>query len=242
MAVKPKKSGKRYHEHHLRHEIHGRWLKEVVFGVHDGVLTVLGFVSGAAPLLPDARIIFFTGVASMFAEGLSMGVGQYQSTCTENEVLLRNIAEEKEEIRKYPAEERKALARYFSRRGLNHWEARRVAKKLSRKQTKFLDVVLKTGRGLAVESIENPVRTAVYMGIASFLGGAFPIIPYAFLPKDAAIMASIALSGVTMFALGAIKCKFTKQNVLRTGMKMMLMAMGAALLAYLIGEGLGMIY
>ncbi|MEK6960751.1 MAG: VIT1/CCC1 transporter family protein [Nanoarchaeota archaeon] len=242
MTVKRKGSKKKYHEHRLRHEIHGRWLKEVVFGVHDGVLTVLGFVSGAAPLLPDARIVFFTGMASMAAEGLSMGVGEYQSTCTENEVMLRNIAEEKEEILKYPKEEIKALARYFSRRGLNHWEARRVAKKLSTKQKKFLDVVLKTGRGLAVESFENPVRNATYMGIASFLGGGIPILPYAFLPKEQAIVASIALSGVTMFALGAIKCKFTQQNMLRTGTKMMLLAMATALIAYVIGEGLGFFY
>lgn len=231
-----------FHEHHLRHEIHGRWLKEVVFGVHDGVLTVLGFVSGSAALLPDARIVFFTGMASMFAEGLSMGVGQYQSSCTENEILLRNVAEEKEEIRSYPKEEVKALARYFSRRGLNHWEAKRVARRLSRKQEKFLDVVLKTGRGLAIESLENPVRTAIYMGIASFLGGAIPIIPYAFMQKEQAIIASIILSGVSMFILGAVKCRFTNQNVLRTGTKMMVLAMITALIAYLIGAGLGFFY
>jgi len=223
------------HRHKLQHEIHGLWVKEVVFGVHDGVITVLGFVSGSAALLPTSEIIFLTGVASMFAEGLSMGVGEYQSSCAENEILLRNIAEEKEEILKYPKEEVYALARYFSRRGLNHWQAKKMANKLSKKKEKFLEVVLKTQRGLAPESMESPLKNAWFMGIASFLGGAVPIIPYAFLTKETALLTSIVLSGVSLFLLGVLKCVFTQQNKWREGTKMMIFAMITAMISYLIG-------
>lgn len=210
--------------------------------MHDGVLTVLGFVSGASALLPDPRTVLFTGIAGMFAEGLSMGVGEYQSTCAENEVLLQNIAEEKEEIKRYPKEERKALAQYFSRRGVRHWEAKRLAKELSRHQERFLEVVLKTERGLAPQSFETPLRNSWYMGIASFIGGLFPILPYAFLDKGSALAGSILLSGLTVFLLGVLKCRFTKQDPWRTGGKMMILAMGTALIAYVIGEALSRLY
>ena len=230
------------HRHHLKHEVHGRWIKEVVFGVHDGVLTVLGFVSGASALLPNPRIIFFTGMASMFAEGLSMGVGEYQSSCAENEVLLRNIAEEKEEIKRYPKDERRALARYFSHRGIKHWEAKRIARELSKRQERFLEIVLKTERGLAPESFENPLKNAYFMGIASFIGGGLPIITYAFFDKTPALIGSIIISGVTVFLLGVLKTRFTKQDPWRTGGKMMALAMATALIAYAIGEGLSLFY
>src|SRR3989338_6274058 len=83
----------------------GSAVREIVFGVHDGVLTVLGFVSGAAGIFADSRTIFFTGLAGMIAEGISMGVGEYQSITAQNEIIEHQRHIEEEEIRAKPQEE-----------------------------------------------------------------------------------------------------------------------------------------
>jgi len=72
-------------EHHERHEPRGvvaisrHYLRDLVYGANDGVITTFAVVAGVAGgALPPVAVLI-VGVANLAADGLSMGVGNFLS-------------------------------------------------------------------------------------------------------------------------------------------------------------------
>ncbi|NQV91096.1 VIT1/CCC1 transporter family protein [Candidatus Woesearchaeota archaeon] len=60
-------------------------LREVIFGVEDGAIGNLGLVIGMAQALSPNNTILLAGVATMFAQAISMSAGNYLSVKSEKE-------------------------------------------------------------------------------------------------------------------------------------------------------------
>lgn len=75
----------------------GHYLRDVVYGANDGVVTTLAVISGVtgASLAPSVALVL--GLANLVGDGFSMGVGNYLSL--KSELAQRGIA---------PAQERPA--------------------------------------------------------------------------------------------------------------------------------------
>ena len=69
----------------LHHEPHGataiarHYIRDVVYGANDGLITTFAVVAGVTGGGLSARSILIVGVANLCADGLSMGVGNYLS-------------------------------------------------------------------------------------------------------------------------------------------------------------------
>ncbi|MBI5398916.1 VIT1/CCC1 transporter family protein [Candidatus Woesearchaeota archaeon] len=224
--------------HHEGNNHIEKTMRGVVFGVHDGVLTLLGFVSGAAGLLADNQIIFLTGLAGMVAEGISMGVGEYQSINAQNEILESEITKEAEEIKTIPDEEKKEVYTIYRNKGLTDKEAKLVTKSIIKDKRRWLNTMIVEELGLSPEK-ENPYHGGAIMAAASFFGGAIPLISYLFLDKTRALLLSVLLSMAVVFIVGAYKTKYTNNVWWKSGSSMMTIAMTVAILTYFIGLGIG---
>jgi VIT1/CCC1 family predicted Fe2+/Mn2+ transporter len=55
------------------------YLGDVVYGANDGIITTFAVVAGVTGGDLSARAVLIVGVANLFADGLSMGVGNYLS-------------------------------------------------------------------------------------------------------------------------------------------------------------------
>src|SRR5436853_4885977 len=69
---------KRFHKE-AWHTPHGRLIREVIFGLNDGVISTIGFLAGVTASMGDVRAIALGGLASAFAGALAMGMGAYVS-------------------------------------------------------------------------------------------------------------------------------------------------------------------
>jgi VIT1/CCC1 family predicted Fe2+/Mn2+ transporter len=212
-------------------------MRSVVFGVHDGVITLLGFVSGVAGVLADNQIIFLTGLAGMIAEGISMGVGEYQALTVQNEILDKEMEREKEEIENTPNIERQEVYEIFRNKGLSKKEAGIVTRAIVKNKRNWLNTMLVDELGLPTEK-EPVTRSSWIMGISAFAGGAVPLISYIFFDKTVALYLSVLLSMLVIFCLGAFKTRFTRGVWWQDGTMMMLIAMSVAIIAYLLGFGI----
>ena len=239
---KPSPLPKDAHPFHANHGSNttSKTMRSVVFGVHDGVLTILGFVSGAAGLLADNKIIFLTGLAGMIAEGISMGVGEYQSIKVQNEILDKEIERESEEIDTVPKEEEREVYTIYRNKGLTDKEATLVTKCITKNKASWLHTMVVEELGLSPEK-ENPTHSSLVMALASFLGGAIPLISYLFFEKTTALLVSILLSVLVVFFLGAYKTKYTGRVWWKSGASMMAIAMSVAIFTYIIGLGIARI-
>ena len=119
-------------EQHLHR---GDWLREIVFGLNDGLVTTLVFilaVSGAAP----AHLVLIV-LGEVLAGGVSMALGGYLSARTEQEVLDKRIATEKYEIRHEPEEERAELVAIYRNKGLSGPLLHRVVSHLTANEERW---------------------------------------------------------------------------------------------------------
>ena len=55
------------------------YIRDLVYGANDGLITTFAVVAGVTGGALSARTIIIVGMANLFADGLSMGVGNYLS-------------------------------------------------------------------------------------------------------------------------------------------------------------------
>lgn len=72
----------------------GHYLRDIVYGASDGVVTTLAIVAAVAGSGLPPRVALVLGVANLFADGLSMGAGNYLGLKSELEQHGRPVSEE----------------------------------------------------------------------------------------------------------------------------------------------------
>jgi predicted membrane protein (TIGR00267 family) len=75
------------------------------------------------------------------------------------------------------------------------------------------------------------MKAGIYDATATFFGSALPVIPFFFFPVSDAVIASIGLTLVLLFILGAYLGKLSKENLLWGGTKMAIFGLITAMLA-----------
>jgi len=76
------------------------YIRELVYGSNDGIITTFAVVAGVAGGNLSSSVVLICGVANLFADGLSMAVGNYLSIRSYESVLAsRGLPEEET----YPA-------------------------------------------------------------------------------------------------------------------------------------------
>lgn len=65
------------------------YLSEFVYGGIDGAVTTFAVVAGATGARFDTKIILVLGFANLIADGLSMSIGSYLSTKSEQELMVK---------------------------------------------------------------------------------------------------------------------------------------------------------
>ena len=60
-------------------DVFRHYIRDIVYGANDGIITTFAVVAGVTGGALSARTILIVGVANLFADGLSMGVGNYLS-------------------------------------------------------------------------------------------------------------------------------------------------------------------
>ena len=213
----------------------GGTLRAGVFGVNDGLVSNTCLVMGVAGAAVEPSIILITGVAGLLAGAFSMAAGEFISMLSQKEMFEHQIAQEKDELERYPAEEAEELALIYAARGIPLDEARTMAKKLIANPEKALDALAREELGLNPDDLGSPIGAAVSSFIAFCIGASLPLIPFLFgLSRGVLIAAS--LSGAALFVVGAALSLFSGRSALLGGARMLLIGSAAAAATYFIGS------
>lgn len=82
----------------------------------------------------------------------------------------------------------------------------------------------------------HPLRAAVVMGVFYLLGGAVPLLFYFLLPVSQAVVPAIAVTALSLFAVGVWAASFTQTSKIKSGSEMVVVSLAAALIGYVIGR------
>jgi VIT1/CCC1 family predicted Fe2+/Mn2+ transporter len=211
--------------------------RDFVFGIQDGLISILGLITGVFGAYGNQpTIVVVTGITGAIAAALSMAAGSLLSAEAERDILLAEIEQAKEEFDDeiYIAQE--SLMNELVNQGMEKPDAYNVVKQLSKKE----ETLFSNFRGLVLDlpslEDENPYLNAGVMFFAFIIGALFPIVPFLFSEGQPAFIAAISSTGVALFTVGALKGKFSRTSILRSGVKFFVVAVIAGFLSEFIGS------
>jgi predicted membrane protein (TIGR00267 family) len=221
------------------HKGGGGAMRELIFGVNDGLVSTLSLVSGVAGANPGRGVVLLAGIAGLLAGAISMAAGAYISTKSEKEVYEAEIAREREELELEPEEEEEELRILYQLKGFSQEEAEHLVERISEDRELMLESLVRDELGLMPESFPNPWKAGAFSGIAFIVGAFVPLIAYFFLGGLEAVLASAGLSIAALFVIGIVKTLFTGLSWLRSGLEMVGIGLFATVITYLIGSLFG---
>jgi vacuolar iron transporter family protein len=215
-------------------------IREFVFGAQDGLVSTLAVVVTVAAATSDRLAVLIAGLASAVAGIFSMAAGEYLGSKSQAEIFDRQIDDERQEVEHRPAEAEAEVAYLFEEEGLPAEDARRVASILARHPTSMLATMVSKELGLTyaeqLDTEGSPLRGALVMGGIFAVGGVIPIVPFLFTNGMSAIVWSAGLTGLALFAMGAVKSRWTGRTWYASGLEVFSLAMIAGVAGYLFGS------
>jgi VIT1/CCC1 family predicted Fe2+/Mn2+ transporter len=218
----------------------GNALRAAVLGANDGLVSNLSLVMGIAGSEAAGRTILLTGLAGLVAGACSMAMGEWLSVNSSRELYEKQIATEAEELRQSPEEEKEELVLIYQAKGLGETEARALADRLLSQKGVALDTLVREELGIDPKKLGGSAWGAAGTSFVLFaLGALFPVMPFFFLSGNASIIASLALSGLALAAIGTGTSLFTGRGVLFSASRQLAIGYAAALVTFGIGRFAG---
>jgi VIT1/CCC1 family predicted Fe2+/Mn2+ transporter len=215
-------------------------LRAVIFGVSDGLVSNLSLVMGVAGAASgNPSFILLAGIAGLLAGAFSMAAGEYISMQSQRELFERQIALERAEIEAMPEEEEAELAASYRAKGFPADEAARIAHRIFQDPDAALDVLVREELGLDPDELGSPWSAAGGSFVAFAIGAIVPVVPYLFGGGTAVLLASLGLSLIALFLVGAAVSLLTGRGLIFSGFRQLGIGLAAALVTYAIGSIIG---
>lgn len=225
--------------HFIHHQktLSSATVREIIFGMEDGMVSTLGAVTGIAVGAHDHFVVVLAGFVLVSVECISMAVGSYLSNKSARDIEERKLSEERYELQQYPNEEQQELVGMYVTDGWPQELAAKMAEVAANSEKLFLQEMAYRELKVFPDQMSQPLRNGIAMGFSYILGGALPLLPYFLISAvDRAIPISVSSTLVGLFTLGAITTKYSKRQWWKAGVEMFLLASGAALVGYLVGQ------
>ncbi len=212
-------------------------VREIVFGVQDGVLTTAGVLCGLSGAVSNHNQVVLAALASTAAGALSMGAGAYLGGHAETEIVGAELEQARRESEAHPYVIQESLLEQLSKEGLSRDAAYRIVKLLSTSQNALINTAEEKVYGLASGLLSNPIVDGVVMGIAFAVGALVPLLPYFFIQRSRqGLIAALGATAVVLFVVGYSEGVMAHRTQRwRSGVRFLAIAMSAAAAGYLIG-------
>lgn len=181
-----------------------RSIRELVFGVQDGILTTLGIATGVGAAEGKNWLVVLSGLLALLAGALSMGVGEYLGGKSEREVVQATIEMERQEMSDNPQDEFAEQVAYYKLKGFSSDEAHMIVTRLTQNPEIYLYEMMRDEFGVDPRVAEETSLQPAFAMAGSFAVGALlPLIPYFFnLGAWWTLGISLVLAVAGLFAVG----------------------------------------
>ena len=212
----------------------GSWLREIVFGLNDGLVTTLVFLMAVSGAASSNLVLIMLG--EVMAGGVSMALGGYLSARTEQEVLEQRITTERYEIQQEPEEERAELRAIYRRKGIQGPLLDWIVEYLTADEERWHQALAQDELRVVDEKKIKPWWQGLQVGISFVMGGLIPTIPVLLsLPQTR--WWAYGLTALTAMGLGVVKARYIQKGPIRAGLEFLVVVT----LGTLAGVGLGLL-
>lgn len=221
------------------HRSRGGTLRAAVFGVNDGLVSNTSLILGVAGASASPDTLLLSGLTGLLAGAFSMATGEWVSMASQRELYEKQIAEERDELQRYPEAEAEELALIYTARGLPAEDAHRVASLLVHDPDRALDTLAREELGLDPTDLGSPWGAAFSSFLAFAAGAAIPLMPLVLGAGDAAVPIAAGLAAGALFTVGAVLSLFSGRSAWLGGARMLAIGAAAGAATWGVGRLLG---
>lgn len=226
-----------------KHRPGGAYLKDIVYGANDGIITTFAVVAGGAGANLDSTVVILLGIANLLADGFSMAASNYLGSKSELDYVMHERRTEELELHHEPEEEHAEMNGFLRRKGYTKKDAEALLPLLSKNKEFWLDIMTREELGLCPPHKDGqPRRSAIATFFAFVIAGAVPLAPYIFFIRGASLFAYAILgTAASLFIVGALRSLLTNKRWYMAGSEMLLVGGIAACIAYGMGYTVSML-
>jgi VIT1/CCC1 family predicted Fe2+/Mn2+ transporter len=227
-------------EPHTGHRsVSGGLARAAVFGVSDGLVSNVSLILGFAASGADISVVRLAGLAGAVAGGISMAAGEWVSVTSQNDLIERELAIERRELRHNIEHETEELAAIYESHGMGKERAAAAAAEVMREPETALAVHAREELGIDPHDLPSPLWAAG-LSLVCFLFGAFmPIVPWFIGGGDGAAWASLSIGVVAAAVVGGLVGRFAERSISRSVLRQVLIVLVACGVTFAIGQLVG---
>jgi VIT1/CCC1 family predicted Fe2+/Mn2+ transporter len=218
------------------------YLRDLVYGAVDGIVTTFAVVAGAAGAGLAARIVIILGAANLIADGFSMAVSNYLGSKADRQIEERARRSEEEHIRLVPEGEREEIRQILAAKGFTGEDLERAVLVVTADRAVWLETMLREELGLSTDT-RSPMQAAFATFVAFVIVGFLPLAPFVYLLLGGGDVPGVfgwstVATAAAFFVVGAVKARFVEQRWWAEGLRTLALGGAAASLAYVVGTAL----
>jgi VIT1/CCC1 family predicted Fe2+/Mn2+ transporter len=211
----------------------------VILGGQDGLVNILGIILGVIAGGGSNTVLLAAGFAAAITESISMGAVGYTSSMAERDYYEAEKARELAEIQTEPEVERREIREIYAAKGLKGDLLEGVVDAITADRETWLATMMNEELHLQPVETHDVLRTAVVITIATLIGHLIPLIPFVVLPRTPALVVAIVASGLALFAVGAYSAITLVGDWRKSGLRMVVIGLGAAAVGFFVGRLFG---
>jgi len=222
------------------------FMKQIVYGGNDGIVTTFAIVAGfaGAGMEGTAQIgaiaVLLFGIANLLADATAMGLGEFLSARSEQDVYRATREKELFEIKNNIEMERAEMYEILGERGMSEEDAKQLTEVFERHPEFMADFMMQYEIGMSDPSDENPIMNGLATFIAFLIFGSVPLIPYFLLnPNETTFYLSVFSTFAALAALGLLRWKVTNETMFRCVGETVLVGGICAIVAFGVGVIIG---
>jgi len=223
--------------HHNNVDPHkrGSGLSDFILGAQDGLVNVLGVVLGIAAATSDVRVVLVAGLATTFAESISMGAVAFTTTVADADLYQSEREREYRHIQEAPTLEKKEIRDIYERKGFKGDLLDRIVETITANKDVWVAVMMAEEHQLSPVDRGTAMKAAWVVGLSAIIGSLVPILPFVFLSVSTSMWMSVLVTALVLFGIGFYKARVTVGKPTRSGLEMMLIGTISAMAGYLVG-------
>ena len=219
------------------------YLREIVYGGVDGIITTFAVVAGFTGAQSGGSIAGFSvaavllfGFANLFADSVSMGLGNVLSVRADQDVYKKYKNQELSEIKRNPIKEIEETIFILKSKGFSDENAKRLATIYSTNQTYWLNFMMSNELEMESPEKENSIITGIMTTLSFISFGFIPLLPYIVLGYNEHIFAvSLSATLCALAILGVLRQRITQENAIRSVGEVVILGGVSAVVAYFVG-------
>ncbi len=220
-----------------------QYLREIVYGGNDGIVTTFAVVAGfagaqkdpASSVVPVVTVLLF-GLANLLADGISMGLGSFLSLRADQDVYKNAKAKEDHEITNDPESEFTETLEILHQKGFSPKDAKALATIYRNNPKYWLEFMMKDELEMPNAENEKPLFVALSTFVAFLAFGIIPLLPYILAPGIPELFPlSVGFTAVALLLLGILRGIVTQRAAIRGIFETLVVGGISAMTAYVVG-------